>query len=355
MEQKLLLEQIENHYQQGLPFVIYSLPESNKLVALLQKDTQLHTTETFTDTGVIMAPFDYETVAHCIPESESIHLESTLEISPVALFDLRYDEDPTEKERYLKLVKETMLAIQTKNAAKIVISRMKDFKLKKFEFSMLLLRVFSLYPRAFRYIWFHPKHGLWCGATPEVLVKTEKTSFSSMALAGTQKFNEKTPVYWNDKEIEEHQYVTDAITTSLQRVTDVLKISKTYTHQAGTLAHLRTDITGVLRSGKTTLKTISAALHPTPAVCGTPKKGAKKFILEKEGYDREFYTGFIGPICGNDSCSSLYVNLRCMKIVGNTATLYVGGGITLGSIPLDEWEETQNKLQTMLQVLQPML
>ena len=44
-----------------------------------------------------------------------------------------------------------------------------------------------------------------------------------------------------------------------------------------------------------------------------------------------------------------------MKIENNTARIFVGGGITIGSQPSDEWQETQNKMQTMLQVLQPML
>ena len=355
MEQKLLLKTLENHRQQGFPFVIFLMPDSDKIIAMLQRDKQLHTTDEFTAKGVVIAPFDYSDFAYCIPESESEMLESTLEDSQIEMTDVNCDEDILEKERYLKLVREAAFSIQKKMAAKIVVSRKKELQLKNLDFSTLFLRLFNLYPGAFRYIWFHPKTGLWCGATPEVLVKTEDTSFSSMALAGTQKFNDKTPIYWSDKEIEEQQYVTDAITTSLQKVTDVLKVSKTYTHQAGSLVHLRTDITGILRRGKATLNTISRALHPTPAVCGTPKISAKKFILENEGYDREFYTGFIGPICGNDACSNLYVNLRCMKIDGNMATLFVGGGITLASKDVDEWEETQNKLQTMLQVLQPML
>jgi isochorismate synthase len=355
MEQKSLLEIVENHRQQGLPFVLYSLPGSNRVVALLQQDSQLRTTDTFTTKSVIFAPFDFQDIAYCIPEAESKVFEVLLEVDRPDIITVACDEEPAERDRYVQLVRDAIHNILSKNAAKIVISRKKDLQLTKFSFTNLFIRLFNLYPGAFRYIWYHPETGLWCGATPELLVRTEHTSFSSMALAGTQIFNEKTPVYWNDKEIEEHQYVTDAITTSLQKVTDVLKVSKTYTHHAGTLAHLRTDITGILRSGKATLKTISGALHPTPAVCGTPKKAAKNFILEKEGYNREFYTGFIGPICGNDACSSLYVNLRCMKIEGNTATLYVGGGITLASKAPEEWEETQNKLQTMLQVIEPML
>ncbi|WP_374958131.1 chorismate-binding protein, partial [Gilvibacter sp.] len=84
-------------------------------------------------------------------------------------------------------------------------------------------------------------------------------------------------------------------------------------------------------------------------------KFAKEFILQNEGYNREFYTGFLGPVNENGASASLMVNLRCMKIENNTARIFVGGGITIGSQPADEWQEIQNKMQTMLQVLAPML
>ncbi|PKA84398.1 isochorismate synthase [Ulvibacter sp. MAR_2010_11] len=355
MDLQLLTENLNTHFKKELPFVVFSLPDSDSLVALLQNDSQLHTTDTFIERSVVMAPFNFTESAYCIPYALSTILEAKIEKTTPVRKEIIPQEDNTEKDRYTKLVQEAIHVITIKNANKIVLSRKYHMKLKKFQISTLCNRIFNLYPGAFRYIWFHPDTGLWCGATPEILVKTENTSFTSMALAGTQPYNEKAPIYWNDKEIEEQRFVTDAITNSLQKVTDVLKISKTYTHKAGTLAHLRTDITGILRNGKATLKTITTVLHPTPAVCGTPKKEAKKFITEKEGYDREFYTGFVGPICGNDRCSNLYVNLRCMKITGNTAILYTGGGITGASKPFEEWQETQNKLQTMLQVLQPML
>jgi len=134
-----------------------------------------------------------------------------------------------------------------------------------------------------------------------------------------------------------------------------LKVSNPYTYRAGSLLHLRTDITGILKRGKATLTNIAAALHPTPAVCGSPQKFAKEFILQNEGYNREFYTGFLGPVNENGASASLMVNLRCMKIENNTARIFVGGGITIGSQPAGEWQETQNKMQTMLQVLAPML
>jgi isochorismate synthase len=111
----------------------------------------------------------------------------------------------------------------------------------------------------------------------------------------------------------------------------------------------------VFKKGGNNLTVLTKVLHPTPAVCGTPQKVAKVFIHKNENYDREYYTGFLGPVSGLEDRSDLYVNVRCMKMGTKTAFLYVGGGITEASQPLEEWEETQDKLQTMLQVLAPML
>jgi isochorismate synthase len=92
------------------------------------------------------------------------------------------------------------------------------------------------------------------------------------------------------------------------------------------------------------------ALHPTPAVCGLPKESAKEFILENEGYDRSFYTGFLGEL-SVENRSNLFVNLRCMQVKDATYYIYIGGGITSASVPEKEWEETVAKSKVMLRVL----
>jgi isochorismate synthase len=98
------------------------------------------------------------------------------------------------------------------------------------------------------------------------------------------------------------------------------------------------------------LKKLLDTLHPTPAVCGLPKESSKSFILANENYDRTYYTGFLGEI-NVDLETALYVNLRCVEIVGTTAIIYVGGGITLESIPENEWSETSNKTFTIKSIL----
>jgi isochorismate synthase len=92
------------------------------------------------------------------------------------------------------------------------------------------------------------------------------------------------------------------------------------------------------------------ALHPTPAVAGQPKDEAIRYIKELEPHDREYYTGFLGPVT-KDREMDLFVNLRCMKVTPEFLALYVGGGITLDSDPADEWEETRLKAESLLQIL----
>jgi len=176
-----------------------------------------------------------------------------------------------------------------------------------------------------------------------------------MALAGTLPYQSTEQVNWGSKELEEQEMVTSFILEQLSGIASDIISSKTYTHKAGTLLHLRTDIKGDLIPEKSGLRDVLSILHPTPAVCGLPKNDAKQFIVQNEGYSREYYTGFLGELHMQDVkgkvISDMYVNLRCMKLNGNEVALYVGGGVTKDSDPEKEWEETVRKTETMKKVL----
>jgi isochorismate synthase len=95
-------------------------------------------------------------------------------------------------------------------------------------------------------------------------------------------------------------------------------------------------------------------LHPTSAVCGTPKEAAIAWIKQAESHDRSFYSGYVGPVNLNDEIY-LFVNLRTVKITedlnGYVATYFAGCGITEDSDPEREWEETEIKCQTLQRIL----
>lgn len=354
MDFKLLLNKISEHYKNELPFAIYSKPDKSILNAYFQKDEKLHHTENLLEDGYVMANFDFNDNACFIPANKSELIKSDFETEKV---DLEFVDNPSEassRDEYIGLINKTISAIENGEMTKVVTSRFKDLSLKSFDIELLVRRILSSYPNAYRYIWYHPKTGIWCGATPEVLMQISGNSFETMALAGTQLYKDG-PIHWGEKELHEQQVVTDNILDNLAEVTSSLEVSEVKTQRAGGLVHLKTDIRGIFRSGKTSIAHIANKLHPTPAIGGSPQKLAKKFILENEGYSREFYTGFFGAISDNATSATFMVNLRSMRIQNDIARVFVGGGITLGSIPEDEWEETQNKMQTMLQVLKPML
>ena len=228
---------------------------------------------------------------------------------------------------------------------KLVYSRVKSASIS-ISGSELFNRLEASYPNAFVYYFQDPMLGEWIGATPEVLIKGANNSFESMSLAGTKKAEDESP--WGAKEIEEQDFVSQFLRETLvkQGVSD-LSSDGPKTVIAGPLAHLRTDF-----HWKSTIDqawNIVKDLHPTPAVSGTPRAKAIEWIQSEEKHGRQFYAGIIGSM--DEHSMNLYVNLRCAQIQGNQIYLYVGGGFTADSIPEKEWEETENKSRTLLNIL----
>ncbi|WP_333780811.1 isochorismate synthase [Tenacibaculum pacificus] len=255
------------------------------------------------------------------------------------------------RKKHVELVKKGIKAIESGLFKKVILSRKEKVSLSNFNAIAVFKNLLANYHTAFTYIWFHPKVGMWLGATPETLVKIKDDNFKTMSLAGTQVFNGTTNVTWQPKEIEEQQFVTDYITDKLSKICNHLEKGTVQTSKAGNLLHLKTLI-----SGKITTKnaTLIKKLHPTPAVCGLPLEASKEFILKNEDYDRGYYTGFLGELnlkVENKNTSELFVNLRCMEIKNNSAILFIGGGITKESNPKSEWQETVAKTSTMKNVL----
>lgn len=255
------------------------------------------------------------------------------------------------------LVQQAIRYIEHGYAEKIVPSRIKHVTLApSFDVAEAFVRLESAYPNALVSFVYTPKHGAWLGASPETLVSVEKNIFRTVALAGTQAYQTGTNlkhVAWTQKEIEEQALVSRYIINCFKKI----RLREFEEHGpktvvAGNLMHLKTDFSVDMKAtnfpqlGSVMLR----LLHPTSAVCGTPLEAARKFLLEHEGYSREFYSGFLGPINMNDA-SHLFVNLRCMQLFAGEAWLYAGAGVTADSIPEKEWEETEMKMNTLLDVI----
>ena len=342
------------HFEQNLPFVLYCKPNSDVIIGFFQQNSQLHQAMNFAEKGFVFSDFrGIQSVLFPENQCEILEEKHFFEERKTASNWNAYSKDG--KENFENIVRKSLKAIKNNEFEKVVLSRKETLIETDLEFRSVYEEMLSAYPTAFRYCWFHPEIGMWMGATPEQLLKVENSTFKTVSLAGTQNFQDKSEVIWQKKEQDEQQFVTDFIISSLKSEVDSITITLPHTFQAGNLLHLKTDIEGVFKSNFD-LKKVLSVLHPTPAVCGLPKENAKQFILENEGYERKFYSGFLGELNLNTKLnkvvdSDLFVNLRCMEIERHKVHLYIGCGITKDSNPEKEYIETANKAMTMKQIL----
>ncbi|MBK7958288.1 MAG: chorismate-binding protein [Bacteroidetes bacterium] len=117
---------------------------------------------------------------------------------------------------------------------------------------------------------------------------------------------------------------------------------------AGPVAHLKNRIHADLESGVST-ENVLRALHPTPAISGFPKQEALDFIQKHEQHNRDLYGGYWG--IQNETMETYFVHIRCMQVFSDKIALYAGGGITAGSVIDEEWEEAEQKMNTLLSLL----
>ena len=258
------------------------------------------------------------------------------------------------KDDYLKLIEETVAEIREGALSKVIISRQIPVTRTETSLGATFLQLHDQTPNAFTYLVNLPVAGIWMGATPEVLIKSDGEQFETVSLAGTQvRKPGAEEYYWSTKDIEEQAFVS-------RYMLDVFfnfdihkyKTKGPETLESGKVAHLKTSFFFPVEKIEKCLGNFIADLHPTPAVCGLPKDLAAEFILKKEAHQRKYYTGYLGPWRLNQQVS-LFVNLRCTEITTTEFILYAGGGITSRSVPEKEWDETNQKAKTLLSVINP--
>lgn len=197
------------------------------------------------------------------------------------------------------------------------------------------------------------------GASPELLVRRRGMRVSSDPLAGTA---QRSPDRARDaviarqlldavKEQREHRLTAEAVADALAPFCAKLVVDpEPSLTSTATLWHLQTSVRGTLKPDAPDALTIAAALHPTPAVCGTPRAAAANLIARLEGFDRRFYAGLVGWVDARGD-GEWALTLRCAEISGSTARLHAGAGIVAGSDPAAEDLETEAKFGVLLRAL----
>jgi isochorismate synthase len=350
MATEQFFKDIENQFKKSLPFVIYRKPNEDLLKALFQKNDLVYNADDIEEAGFVFAPFDDHGKTILIPYNESRIIEivhKRLDEVDTPSFD--NSREKAGKQNFVSLVEHALDHLSSSVLDKIVLSRREKVHIQDHSPVRIFKRLLYKYPEAFVYCWYHPKVGLWLGATPEILLRIDNNKLTTMALAGTINYEGSLNVSWGEKELREQQIVTEYITTALEPLVENMNKSQVRTVRAGGLLHLQTMINADLKQGSNNIKGVVKTLHPTPAVCGMPTGDARQYILSHEPHDREYYTGYLGELAADRV--ELFVNLRCMQIQEAVAILYIGGGITMESVPEKEWEETVNKAITMKSIL----
>ena len=201
--------------------------------------------------------------------------------------------------------------------------------------------------------------GVFLGASPERLIQSSGREVRTMALAGTREREVgRDPqtiadeLMASSKDRSEHGYVTRMIRESLENLGAQVDVADTPTPMVlANVIHLETPIRARFEGSKyPNLGRLVEALHPTPAVCGTPTEDARNFIREYEGLERGLYAGVLGWQTA-DGGGDTTVALRCGLLEGRRARIYAGGGVTAESDIDEEFDETSAKFNPMLQAL----
>ena len=230
---------------------------------------------------------------------------------------------------------------------KIVLSAVKSKAAAGFDPVKTFRDLSEAYPRSFILFFFSRVTGCWIGASPEPLIRKKGDRITLAAMAGTQ------PVQglraWNPKEVSEFDYVDRFITELIERHgLEDTKARKTETFRFGPVAHLFKNYICKVRPDFS-LSGFVEDLHPTPAVCGTPRPQARELIGQLEKHRRGYYTGHFGLI--SDELTLLHVNLRSVKWNDEKLYFFAGAGIIRESDPEKEWEEIFQKMHSVEMVL----
>lgn len=245
------------------------------------------------------------------------------------------------------------------HTAKVVLSRCTELTCHQpVDPFSLLARWQTLNANCFQFLFRWHDGPAFIGCTPERLYLRSGARLTTEALAGTMARGESSQedetishdLLHDPKIHRENQLVLDDILHHLNSVCLDVGIDKIGVLKLNRILHLKQRIHAYLKSEVEDQHLLNA-MHPTPAVGGTPRHAALDFIAEQEPYARGWYAGAIGMLSRKQS--HFAVAIRSALVQGNSVKLFAGAGIVKGSEPESEWQELNNKIATVYSLLEP--
>ena len=270
------------------------------------------------------------------------------------------DEDPSAS-AFQDAVAECVSRIKRGDAEKVVLARrLVGHATDTIDVAALARALHATEPTCTLYAFPHGA-GRYVGASPELLVATSGGAVSAHPLAGTvpitQGGDASDEIEWlrtSAKNLDEHRLVVEDILARLEGLCDAIGApDQPDVVRLTTVAHLGTWVDGKLsgpHDARAALRAL-AAVHPTPAVGGTPRDAAIAVITELEPAPRGPWAGPVGWIDA-EGTSTWTLGLRGVYVTGATFEVWGGAGIVADSDPASELEETTVKLASALRAFQ---
>ena len=270
---------------------------------------------------------------------------------------MKWDEEPQADALWKKRVSTAVSRIRSGDLDKVVLARDITISSKNAIDPRAILNKLAVeYPTT----WKFAISGL-VGATPELLLRLSRGMVTSRVLAGTisktgddaKDLALAASLARSSKDLAEHEYAVRSVADAIEPFCSSTNVpdSPFVLHLANVM-HLATDVTGALVETLSHVDafTIIEQLHPSAAVCGTPRPQAAQLIAEIEGMSRGRYAGPVGWIDAAGD-GELGIALRCGQINGDSIRIFAGCGIVDGSDPEIELAETYAKFAPMRSAL----
>ncbi|MGH3239892.1 MAG: isochorismate synthase [Spirillospora sp.] len=276
---------------------------------------------------------------------------------PVAFGDVRHTPSP---ERYKQGVADALERLERGDLEKVVLARAFDLDgVTRADVPAMLHRLAYGNPQGYVFAVSLLQDHTLLGASPELLVQRSGGLVTANPLAGSAPRHSDPgldarngeALLASAKDLHEHAVVVDAVAAGLRRYCGDLDVpSEPSLSRTSTMWHLSTRVQGRLIDPDVSSIHLAAALHPTPAVCGTPQGTARRAIRQLEPFNRGFYSGAVGWTDSSGD-GEWAIALRCAEVEPRAVRAYAGAGIVTGSDPEAELAETTAKFRTFLRAL----
>lgn len=272
--------------------------------------------------------------------------------------EFTYGDGSISSDAWKERVAEAIKRIEQSEVDKVVLARdLVATTTSEIDARPILKKLAAEYPST----WTFAVDGL-VGATPELLLRLSRGMVTSRVLAGTipkTGDDEKDlalagSLARSSKDLEEHEYAVRSVAEALEPFCSSTNVPESpFVLHLANVMHLATDVTGALIETKQRVDAFALlkSLHPSAAVCGTPRNIAFDIIDEIEGMNRGRYAGPVGWIDASGD-GELGIALRTGQISGKEIRIYAGCGIVAGSNPEKELEESAAKMIPMKSALQ---